>query len=362
MTQPRGYNPQETHTEDGLPRERLRGVHPRTLVIEWSVAVAVVLLINVVAFAALERFDPNRFRVQVGVKYDRVRSSGADYDSLILGDSTPNQGVVPAMLNERVGGAWLNLATVADMQAFSDAWLLNEYIKRFGAPRRVLICHVPDMWRRKIDPDVLAQAPVPIDGFDDLDPSIELSRSDQLLMVRSRYLPIYSKHSSLTQMVKMPWSISDLRGSFGADGFMAVTGQMEQWDEQVKAAIAEHKKKPYALSRHNAEAMARIIELAEEHGFEVYLTPGSVSDKLAASPGYRDNFDAMISQYRRWADSSDRVVLLLPEPTAFDSRLMYDEDHVNLKGAEAWTQLIADAMLGSDQTSSFDPDEETAQP
>lgn len=345
MSGPEGYNPHETQAEDRLPRERLRDVARRSVVIEWSVALAVVVVINFAAFAAIDRFDPNRFRVQVDVKYDRVRDTGGKFDSLILGDSTPNQGIMPSALNEKVGGAWLNLATVADMQAISDAWLLQEYIDRYGPPKRVLICHVPDMWGREIDPVVLAQAPVPIAGFESLNPPVELTGYEKFLQMRARYLPIYSKNESLLQMVKMPWKISDERQAFGPDGFMSVEGKAENWRARVEAAIQEHAETDFSLSEHNAQAMRRIIALAEEHGFTVYLLPGSSSQPLAESAGYRRDFDAMIKQYRIWAASSDRVTLLMETPQTFTDPLMYDEDHVNAAGAVAWSERISQALL-----------------
>ena len=43
-TSPEGYNPQETQTDDRLPRERLRAVSVRRIVVEWLVAGAVVLV------------------------------------------------------------------------------------------------------------------------------------------------------------------------------------------------------------------------------------------------------------------------------------------------------------------------------
>ena len=350
MTRPAGYNPDETLTDDGLPRERLRDVRWRAIGVEWAVAVAVVAVINVFAIAALNRVDPNRFRVQVEVKYERLRENGKGYDSLVLGDSTPNQGIDPKVLDQQVGGRWMNLATVANMLALTDAWLLDEYIDQYGAPKRVIVAHVPDMWARKADPGVMSQAPVGVNDYTKLDPPIDWSAKDKVVVLGTRYFPLYSKQQSLLQLVQKPWKAKDLRGSFGADGFMSVDGRVGGWPEAVEAAIAEHAEEPYGLSDENRRAMQRLIELAGQYHFMIYLTPGSVSQPLAESPGYRRNFDAMIQQYRAWAASSDRVTLILPEPQAFPREMMFDEDHVNAKGAEAWTNRIAEAIKQSEHT------------
>jgi hypothetical protein len=357
MTRPAGYNPDETLTDDGLPRERLRDVRWRAVFVEWAVAVAVVAVINVAAIAALDRVDPNRFRVQVEVKYERLRENGGDYDSLILGDSTPNQGIKPGLLDEQLGGKWMNLATVANMLALSDAWLLDEYIDKHGVPKRVVVCHVPDMWARKADPGVMSQAPVGVNNYDELNPPIDWSAKDKLVVLGTRYFPLYSKQQSLLELVQKPWKARDLRDTFGDDGFMQVQGQVDGWPKFVEAAIAERKETPYELSEDNARAMGRLIELAEEHGFTIYLTPGSVSKPLAGSEGYRRNFDAMIEQYKKWAASSDNVTLILPEPQAFDREMMFDEDHVNAKGAVAWTTRIARAIKQVERSKDNDADE-----
>lgn len=349
MTRSAGYNPDETLTDDGLPRERLRDVRWRSLIVEWSVAVAVVALINVAAIAALNRADPNRFRVQVEVKYERLRENGSDYDSLILGDSTPNQGIKPALLDEQVGGKWMNLATVANMLALSDAWLLEEYIERNGPPNRVIVSHVPDMWPRTADPGVMSQAPVGVNDYGKLNPPIHWSAKDKIVVLGTRYFPLYSKQQSLLELVQKPWKTSDLRASFGKDGFMQVAGQADGWSKVVDAAIAEHEAEPFELSDDNARAMRRLSELAETHGFTIYLTPGSVSQPLAESKGYRRNFDAMVKHYQQWAASSEHVTLILPEPQALPREMMFDEDHVNAKGAAAWTGRIADAIKQAEQ-------------
>ena len=351
MTRPAGYNPDETLTDDGLPRERLRDVRWRAVAVEWAVALAVVLVVNVAAIAALGRVDPNRFRVQVEVKYERLRENGKDYDSLILGDSTPNQGIKPAILDEAVGGRWMNLATVANMLALSDAWLLEEYIDQHGAPKRVIVSHVPDMWPRKADPGVMSQAPIAMGDYKTLNPPMDWSLKDKVVVLGTRYVPLYSKNESLLQIVQKPWKVSDLRKSFGQDGFMQVEGQVAGWPKVIDAAISEHEAEPFELSQDNANAMRRLIEIAEQHDFMIYLTPGSVSQPLAQSPGYQHNFDAMIRQYQQWADSSEHITLILPAVQSFPREMMFDEDHVNAKGAEAWTRRIAEAIRRAENTS-----------
>lgn len=346
MTQsPAGYNPQETQAQDRLPRERLREVSVKRMVLEWLVAGCVVLVVNAAAFAALDRYDPNRFRVQVAVKYELLRERGGEYDSLILGDSTPNQGIIPEMLDERVGGKWFNLSTVANMLTLSSAWMLEEYIETYGPPKQVIVSHVPDMWPRDVDPIVLSQAEYPITAFGSLNPPIDLKPQQMLRMAATRYVPLYSNNVSLSRLAMTPWKAEDLRGGFADDGFMVMHKQEDGWRADLEKAKLEHLENRFDVSPINEKGMARIIELAQEHGFMVYLTTGSVSQGLAASPGYRRNFDAMMQRYRAWADSSDHLTLILPEPQVFPDEMMYDEDHVLESGAKQWTRRIADAIL-----------------
>ncbi len=352
---PQGYNPHETQAQDRLPRERLRAVSVGRIVLEWVLAGAVVLLVNLLAFATLERYDPNRFRVQVAVKYEILREHGDQYDSLILGDSTPNQGIMPGILDEQVGGRWLNLATVANLLAASDAWLLDEYIDRYGAPKAVLISHVPDMWAREVDASVISQAPVAVSRFDELKPAVKLKPGELAKMYLTRYAPLYSKNDSLNELLKKPWKVRDLRGGFDPDGFMPMREAEPGWHAAQQTAIAAYEDKSFKVSAINEQAMQRVIELAKEHGFTVYLLPGSVSQGLAQSQGYQGNFQAMMQQYQAWADASEQVRLILPRPQVFPDALMYDEDHVTLEGAKEWTTQIAQAILaqrsGSAETS-----------
>lgn len=344
---PEGYNPLETQADDRLPRERLRAISVKRMVLEWLVAGCVVLSINVAAFAAMDRYDPNRFRVQVAVKYELLRERGAQYDSLILGDSTPNQGVIPSILDEQVGGRWINLATVANLLTISNAWLLEEYIDSYGPPKNVVIALVPDMWPREADPVVFSQAEVPISSFAGLNPPLSLSAREKLRMFATRYLPLYSKNESLNQLIRKPWKVEDLRGGFSEDGFMVTHEQEDGWLEDLEVAKLEHWQQPFSVSEINEQGMRRVIELAELHGFIVYLTPGSASEGLATSPGYARNFNGMIEAYRAWANSSDNLVLILPEPQTFPDEMMYDEDHVLEAGAVVWSTRIAESILVS---------------
>src|SRR5438128_2449200 len=107
---------------------------------------ALVALANTAALFVLSRHPVNHGYKVIGAKWELLREQERPVDWLVLGDSSGNQGVVPAVLSERLGGSSLNLCTVGDLLAVNDAWMLETYIGTVGAPRKVLMVHAYDIW------------------------------------------------------------------------------------------------------------------------------------------------------------------------------------------------------------------------
>src|SRR5262245_5791244 len=131
--------------------------------VAWSIvgAIAVVAILNVAAMGILGAWSTNIGYRLVQEKWDLLMRQRSPVEWLVLGDSSCNQGVVPAVLDEELRTTSLNLCTIGDMMLVGDAWMLRSYLQRVGVPRHVVMVHVYDIWGRgSMRGELLAKVPL----------------------------------------------------------------------------------------------------------------------------------------------------------------------------------------------------------
>jgi len=115
--------------EAGPPGERLHPTSVGRIVWCACAALALVCAINVWAARALALHPLNQASRVIRAKWSLLMNQKKPVDTLVLGDSSGNHGVVPAILAARLGGTALNLCTVGDLLAVNDCWMLERYIR-----------------------------------------------------------------------------------------------------------------------------------------------------------------------------------------------------------------------------------------
>lgn len=325
-----------------LPDEQLKASPPR--VVFRSVALAAVLLVLTNGlFAALLWTRPvNQGYYVARTKWQMLEALKEPVDYLLLGDSSCNQGLDPAVIEETLGGTALNLCTIGDMLLVNDAWLLQRYLERFGPPKAVLLAHVYDIWPRNDDnlKLMLWNIDMVSTRWRAFEPQLDLDLATKAHTRLGAYVPLYAQPLTVGDVLQRPWLLAKPLPHF-AKGFMRLDTPRP---EQVERDAAEHLTSlamgEFTISAVNRAALARIVELARERSFPVYFAHSPVYEKLYASPAYARRITAIDALLAEYHDELE----VLAEPAAFPAGAMESADHLTSAAARLHSTRIALAL------------------
>lgn len=309
---------------------------------------------NFAAGAYLKRFSPNIGYRLIWKKWAMLLTLDRPVDWLILGDSSGNQGVMPKLIEQRLGGKAVNLCTIGNMLVLDDAWMLEAYLRRFDPPKHVILVHVHDVWHREPDLAVLAQAPVSWKDWLDFKRVIRMSSRDALTIALARHAPLFSQNLSLAEVIRHPSKAFRAGDPIDSDGFMAV----RQADpSQVIADAQGHAKfageNPFVMSQTNEEALKRIISLAETRGFDVYAAQSPLYEELYRDPSFRKYFESLQHRLAAYTEENRRFHVLFAIPMLFSKEQMENANHLTDRAARLYTEeLISQLALDDSLRSS----------
>jgi hypothetical protein len=322
-----------------LPKEAMPPCTGRSFlaVIAWSLII--VTAVNVVAWWYLGRFTPNTGYLLIRAKWEMLTNLKKPVDLLILGDSSGNQGVDPDVLRDSLDVSSVNLCTIGDALVLNDVWMLEEYLARYGSPKGVLIVHSYDMWSRDMNISVLSK--IPGDWWH-RKPELSLSFKDRIRVYLNRYAPLYAETASLGWLIQHPWAAFQSTVPLRPDGFMveptAAPAQVEI-DADVHRQFVRQQSS--VLSGVNRAALKRIMALAAENRFDIYLAGGPIHDSLAADAAFQAYYMVVQDTLGAMASSSSRVSILQKSPLTFPAGQMQSADHVAYPGAVLFTAQLA---------------------
>jgi hypothetical protein len=333
---------------DDLPGEVLRPATPRSIALTLCLTALVLLGINAAANAVLERRGPNRGYRLLSEKWRLLGSIEAPLDWLVLGDSSCNQGVSPAVLARSLGGRALNLCTMGGAIALNDAWMLQRYLERHPPPKGVIIVHVYDVWGREIRPTVLGKIPAatPL-ALGELKPRPALPARDWAGYALARWAPLYAENQSLAHMVENPSRAFVLPPLNFEDGFEPRDGANPP---AVQSDLRRHmaelvKRGRFTMSATNRASLARIRELAEDRGVPVYIASAPLFSWLTQAPAFQAFQAEIMAALDEAAGTSGRVRVVLRDPPPMPIELLQNVDHVTREGAIVYSEELARAVL-----------------
>jgi hypothetical protein len=329
-----------------LPEEVIQPVRPRQMWATWLAVLAIILLCNFVVAPRLLVGGRNLAGWIIGHKWRLLMHLDQPVDDLVLGDSSCNQGVNPATLARALGDRRaINLCTIGDMLALNDAWMLQTYVERFGAPRRVIIVHVYDIWGRNFDWSRIGSIPIGLLSLRRLRPEVQLKRWQLRSYLESRYFPLYSSNLSLQARLRAgDPAMSNAPGPRLVDslGFLADTVAFpDSVEHDLQGHLRFLEGSDFKLSRDNERSLGRIARLAEEHDFDVYLVAAPVYERLAEARTFRTYFARVQQSLAAQAGEGSRIHLVFDQPMAFAAGEMQNADHLVLTAANRYTEELA---------------------
>lgn len=324
-------------------------------------ALLVVMLVNAAAGWYLGRSTSNLGYWLIQEKWRRLLDLDEDLDWLVLGDSSANQGVVSAVLEERLGGRALNLATIGDIGILDDAWMLQTYLQTHPAPRGVIVVHAYDIWEREPIVSLRGLIPLSPEALNELRPAVELDAQSNVDSLLTRYFPLYSRSTSLKSLVfKILRSPARLLKALGgapagaepdaapildAGGYMAV---LAPDPATVAIDYANHagfvRSSSFRFSARNQQALEAMIALSEEVGFDLWLVNSPLYSGLAGDPNFQAYFDDLqqgINQLGAGRSSVFNLGLLGVYPESG----MVSVDHAAHASALDFSARLAEAIL-----------------
>lgn len=334
--------------EDRLPEEVLLPITWRRSLATVFLTVLFFVAINLLIKWYLIAYPINRGYWVTHEKWEMLDSLSEPAEWLILGDSSAIQGVVPSVIEEQLGGQAINLATTAGIALLDDVWMLEEHIERYGPPKNVLVVHTVDVWDRDIAYQgsiLIAKIPRPW-GFwraSAVDPGLDSDLWIDIFL--ARYLPLYGETGSLLTVlgraIVTPERLFENPYRMEPDGYIPVNQTSSgSTVTETEETINKFEQNGFYISPINQTALDRMVALADEHDFELYLANGPLYEGLAQASAIQEFFADLNQTLEESAGRSNNahyLTLLAGMPL----EQMQNIDHVNHAAAEVYSQMLA---------------------
>ncbi len=344
----------EPHTPIGvaarsrLPQETVRDVRWRDVAAVVVAPLLVVALVNLSIALILRAHPSNRGDWLARAKWQLLLGDRAPVDTLILGDSTCNQGVNPKLFVHALGGAALNLCTTGDKLAVGDAWMLQAYLKRQAPPQRVVVMHAYDVWAR--DDQTLRKVAWTLGEyrahFEDAAPQIPWTLGERILLRLGPWAPLYNQPQASLDVVRdVHAALNRKRFKITADGFM---GYNKPNPKRVANDAREHLAKLASdrapISPINHEALKTLMALAQQHRVPLYVAHAPLFEGLWNDKRFRRRHKSLSRALERALDASPHARLLSRTPATFSDKEMENADHVIGAASVRLTEQLIDAI------------------
>lgn len=335
-----------------LPVER---AHPRS----WKALALMVLLVLLsgvaLNFAVKQLFRTfpaldNRTYASFYEQWNRLLVLDEPVETLILGDSSCRHGVDPRVLDDALETRSLNLCTIGNAAVINSAWQLATYIERHGAPKRVILVQVHDVWKRGIQLPLVGRVPLRWGFWERLPPGVPLSGDELREVFTAAYIPVYSQDMTLRELLMHPREAGQNRVVFTAQGYSPIR---KPHPRAVARDEAKHRENTipggWRLSDQNRRALRSMMAMADAHGFELYVASSPLADTLVKGRDVARYFDTQRSALIDVTAQSERTHVILNPAVTYRANDMRTTDHVTAKLASDFTRRVAEAVADVEQ-------------
>lgn len=328
-----------------LPEELIRPATPGRVALHVLGTLAVLLALNFAAFAYMRREPLSHDAAMAMAKWSLLRAPSEGTDTLIVGDSSGNFGVMPSVLDDELGWRSINVCTMGRYLAVGDAWMVQDWIERNGPPARVVSIHAVRRWEDELEPSSIAQVPLAY-GFWNQEPDLQLGWAETRDLLVARYLPLYASSVSLSRALRTwTWRIESpiaIGGSGHASMQDANPTNVLRKSGQTRKTMAV--RQGLGLTDHNQAALETLVDLADEHGFELYLAHGPAFEDLARAPAYLRYLGWLNAHLAELAAGSPRVHRVFEDPPTFPIDQMENPNHLVGPYPADYTRVLAAAL------------------
>lgn len=334
------------------PQETIPPISKKSIALIISGLLIGILAINYLFVILLEFRQPNQGYWLIKQKWEWILNSRENVHTLFLGDSACNQGLIPNVYSNITGHSAYNLGTIGDMSLLNDAWMLQSYLQNHKPPQQVVVMHTFDAWNRPYMISCLAQIPCKSYSFS---PMPRFSYIDWMNLHMDSWFPLFYQNYSIKSMILNPIAAFSHTYSITNGYFCVPDANPPLVIETYQKHIQELTNQPhFELLSYQKEAIQTIIQLAEQHHFDLRFLIAPVYEKLGTHPSfleYTDQIHANISQLSP-ANNSDIQVIENIEYYPIES--LESDDHLAHQSALSFTTALAEQLLKGSYNNSPD--------
>lgn len=301
-------------------------------------------MVNYGAGEYLQKNTSNLGYFLVHHKWDMLQSISQPVEWLILGDSSGNQGLDPRIISQRMGGNALNSCSIGDLILLNDAWMLQTYIQKYGAPSHVIHVHVYDIFCREINPAVIGQVPLQFEFWKHLKPEIQMKPHEKLQYLLSRYFPLFSQEKSLSKALNPLYS--DRKIQLHPDGFLTVFDSdplLVSNDIMMHKAFLEAH--DFSISPPNQQSLQVMAELAQTYQFSIHICASPIASTLAENSDFITYFKSEYDYLDSFSRQYQNIHVLFQNPISFPDFRMESADHlVSADDVRQYSMSVCDAI------------------
>ena len=272
-----------------------------------------------------------------------------------LGDSLIKLGVVPAILERRLGMRAFNLALPGG-QASSTYFVLSRLLEAGGKPKIIVVDFHPNLlaaaprFNTEVWPELVSPWEAIEIGLAARDPDLMLSNLLRLALpsLKDRdglreAIPALLDGGPPPRLETHRMMLRNWRANQG--GHLAAPGLVAAEDEGL--GDGDGKSRIWKPHRANAEFLRRFLDLANARGIAVFwILPPAMSHwearrrEIGIEAPYRDYIEGLREQY-------PRLVVIDGEGSGYPADVFRDVTHLHRKGAAILTSEVAEVLAAA---------------
>lgn len=309
------------------------------------ITMTVFLLLNFFYGLYLVRYDMTR----TTSKWELLYRLDEPVDVLILGDSVALFGINPEVIERETGLSAVNLALNGRWIYYHDIWTLEYYLNKFDAPKAIIWGHayeVPSLRFNAID--LFSSSTYPYERALSSDyTQLELDDEDLNTIRLRRLIPLYFRDDTNESIM---------------NDILSFENPIETWEddyngfsrrEPVPLHVAEERianeksllRDQYNIRKEHKVVLTTLFDIVEQYEIPTYTFITPVHHSIGNDKKF---LNAVQNQRLYLYEQSlhyDMVTYNAEIPT-YDATLLFDGHHLNINGAEIYTQYLVDWIWG----------------
>jgi hypothetical protein len=298
------------------------------IAISVLVAMAFVLLVNTILFQYLETEPPNITAFNPFNKFRGIQKWNAGVNTLLIGDSTCFFNLDEGAFSDRLGGQVANLGTTVQTSFLMDAWELSLYVKKFGAPKNVIISRdAPDGYNTMHSIEYMATPPLPWNYWNDLGVAPDLTKKELIRLAVAKYGVLYSYSDIFRARLLEGWNLFRYADAPVYPSNEYTRGDPREPDSMELNTLGYYLNDLFIPSSDTTIALKYMSNLAREKHFQLYIVFQPELDE-ALNTGIRQYVLIPQVQYLSQFTDPTYVHIVRDETLAFPKARMKNANHL----------------------------------